>query len=301
MFRRLSPACGSETCAPVPVAFRPPTDFLWQRDPFQISGGGSGVIESAGIDYLLPYWMGRYYGVIADEGAAVSSAAPVAEAAPGSLASIYGTSLSPAQAQAGAQPLPTNLGGASATVTDSAGVVRAAPLLFASAAQVNLQVPGGTAPGLATVQVTGAVAQQFQLDVQPVAPTLFSLGANGGGVAAATAVRVDAANPNLQTPVLVFTCGGSGCAPAPIALGIDTPVYVSLYGTGIRGRSSLSAVAVVINGIRLPAAYADAAPGFTGLDQINVALPLSLRGSGTVNGTVTVDGWTSNVVTLAFQ
>src|SRR6185437_9216216 len=278
---------------------RPPTDFLWQRDPFQVSGGGSGVIESAGIDYLLPYWMGRYYGVIADEGEAISSAAPVAEAAPGSLASIYGTSLSPAQAQAGVQPLPTNLGGATVTVTDSAGVTRAAPLLFASASQINLQVPGATAPGLATVQVTGAVAQQFQLDVQPVAPTLFSLGVNGGGVAAATAVRVNAANPNLQSPVSVFTCGASGCSPTPISLGVDTPVYVSLYGTGIRGRSSLSAVAVVINGIALPAAYADAAPGFAGLDQINVAIPLSLRGTGTVNVTVTVDGWTSNVVTLA--
>jgi hypothetical protein len=46
------------------VAARIPTDFLWQRDPFQLTGGGSGVIEGAGIDYILPYWMSRYYGVI---------------------------------------------------------------------------------------------------------------------------------------------------------------------------------------------------------------------------------------------
>ena len=59
--------CGTEACRPVPVPLRPTTDFLWQRDPFQLSGGGSGLIESSGIDYILPYWMGRYYGVIAGE------------------------------------------------------------------------------------------------------------------------------------------------------------------------------------------------------------------------------------------
>lgn len=65
--RGVYPACGSsgtEACNPIPVAARVPTDFLWQRDPFQLTGGGSGLIEGAGIDYILPYWMSRYYGVI---------------------------------------------------------------------------------------------------------------------------------------------------------------------------------------------------------------------------------------------
>jgi hypothetical protein len=60
------PSCGSagtEACNPIPVPARIPTDFLWQRDPFQLAGGGSGTIEGAGIDYILPYWMARYYGV----------------------------------------------------------------------------------------------------------------------------------------------------------------------------------------------------------------------------------------------
>jgi hypothetical protein len=57
-------ACGSNrACNPLPVAVRVPTDFLWQRNPFDLSGGGAGTIESAGIDYILPYWMARYYGV----------------------------------------------------------------------------------------------------------------------------------------------------------------------------------------------------------------------------------------------
>ncbi len=61
---QLVPVCGAKACQPVPVPIRPTTDFLWQRDPFQLAGGGYGTIEGAGVDYILPYWMGRYYGVI---------------------------------------------------------------------------------------------------------------------------------------------------------------------------------------------------------------------------------------------
>lgn len=59
------PACGTNrACSPVPVNDRPNTDFLWQRSPLLLQGGGAGTIETAGIDYLLPYWMARYYGVL---------------------------------------------------------------------------------------------------------------------------------------------------------------------------------------------------------------------------------------------
>lgn len=57
---------GGNACNPLPVQDRATTDFLWQRSPVQLAGGGDGDIETAGIDYLLPYWMGRYYGVIAN-------------------------------------------------------------------------------------------------------------------------------------------------------------------------------------------------------------------------------------------
>jgi hypothetical protein len=63
--RATYPACGTNrACNPVPIAERPNTDFLWQRTPFQLYGGGIGTIETAGIDYILPYWMGRFYGVV---------------------------------------------------------------------------------------------------------------------------------------------------------------------------------------------------------------------------------------------
>jgi hypothetical protein len=57
--------CGTnEACGIVAVNDRPNTDFLWQRSPQLLYGGGDGTIETAGIDYILPYWMARYYGVL---------------------------------------------------------------------------------------------------------------------------------------------------------------------------------------------------------------------------------------------
>jgi len=289
--------CGSEACQPIPVPLRPTLEFLWQIDPFQLAGGGSGTVEGSGIDYILPYWMGRYYGAIAG-GAVESAAAPSSAVAPDSLASLYGANLAPGVAQASVQPLPLALGGVALSVTDAAGVERAAPLLYVSPGQINFLVPDGTAAGLATLAVAG---QAFTAAVQPVAPTLFSMNGAGSGVAAATAIMVQAANPLLQTSVPVFQCAGSSCVSVPIVLGIDTPVFVSFFGTGIRNRSSLANVAMTINGIGVPVLYAGPAPGFTGLDQINVALVLSLRGSGESNVVLTVDGQVGNTVTIDVQ
>jgi hypothetical protein len=58
-------ACGPDrACQPIPVVQRVRTDFLWQRSPFLLFGGGEGRIEGPGIDFLLPYWMARFYGVL---------------------------------------------------------------------------------------------------------------------------------------------------------------------------------------------------------------------------------------------
>jgi hypothetical protein len=59
------PACGEDkACQPIPIVDRICTDFLWQRSPFLLFGGGTGNTETAGIDFILTYWMGRFYGVI---------------------------------------------------------------------------------------------------------------------------------------------------------------------------------------------------------------------------------------------
>jgi uncharacterized protein (TIGR03437 family) len=289
--------CGSEACQPIPVPLRPTVEFLWQVDPFQLTGGGDGTIEGSGIDYILPYWMGRCYGVIGG-GAVESAAAPSGAVAAGSLASLYGANLAPGIAQAAAQPLPLALGGVTLSVTDAAGATRAAPLLYVSPVQINFVIPDGTAPGSATLVVSG---QTFTAAVRPVAPTLFSMNGAGSGVAAATAIAVQTANPLLQSSVPVFQCAGSICASVPIHLSADTTVYVSFYGTGIRNRSSLANVAVTINGIGVPVLYAGPAPDYTGLDQVNASLIPGLRGGGESNVILTVDGQAANTVTINVQ
>jgi uncharacterized protein (TIGR03437 family) len=289
--------CGTDACQPVPIPLRPPATFLWEVNPFQLKGGGSGVIESSGLDYILPYWMARYYGVISGPSGVQSAAAPLG-IAQGGLASLFGQNLATAPAQAPSLPLPDTLGGVTLTVTDAAGAQRRAQLLYVSPGQVNFLVPDNAAPGPATFTVG---TQSFTAPVQTVAPALFSMSGTGSGVAAALAVAAQAGNPQLQSPVPVFQCQAQTCTSVPIVLGVDQPVYVSFYGTGIRNRTSLANVAVTVNGTALPVLYAGPAPGFAGLDQVNVALLLTLRGMGESNVTITVDGQTSNTVTINVQ
>ncbi|MEK7676353.1 MAG: hypothetical protein AAB676_11035 [Verrucomicrobiota bacterium] len=48
----------------LPIRERVPSDFIWQRSPFQLDGSGDAPLAYPGIDLVLPYWMGRQCGVI---------------------------------------------------------------------------------------------------------------------------------------------------------------------------------------------------------------------------------------------
>jgi uncharacterized protein (TIGR03437 family) len=293
--------CGSEACSPVPVPLRPPTDFLWERDPFELTGGGSSRVESPGIDYILPYWMGRYYSVISSD-AVQSSAAHTIAVAPGSLATMYGSNLATGNTSAGALPLSDTLGGLTLSVTDADGAQFPAALTFVSPTQVNFVVPSGAALGDATFTASnGSASQTATTLIQNVAPTLFSMNGTGTGVAAATAIEVLTADPQQQTPVSVFECAASGCAPVPINVGLSGTIYLTLYGTGIRNLSSLANVQVTVGGLSVPLQYAGPQPSFPGLDQLNVSLPAALSGMGDANVVVTVDGQVSNTVMVSIQ
>ncbi len=296
------PVCGSQACQPIPVVLRPPDEYLWEESPFQLSAGGSGIIETAGVDYILPYWMARYFGVIAPI-AVQSAAAPNAAVTPESIASIYGSDLAATTQQAASQTLPASLGGVTLTVTDSAGTARVAPLMYVSPSQINFVVPASTAAGVAQFTISNGSAASLTTTgiVQSVAPTLFTLSGDGKGVPAANAIQVAAATPQIQSLVPVFQCTASVCDSTPIALSANTTVYLILYGTGIRNRSSLANVKANINGADVPVLYAGPQSGYEGLDQVNLQLPLSLSGNGKVNVVLTVDGQTANVVTINIQ
>jgi len=281
--------CGSQACKPIPVPLRVPDEFIWQVSPYQLTGGGDGQIETGGIDYILPFWMAEYYNVTPAFAVQPAAAAGVA-VAPDELASLYGSNLASQTASATSQPLPTSLGGVTLSVTDSTGAQRSAPLIYTSAGQVNFVVPDGTAPGTATFSLTsGSTVTSATFNLLAVAPALFTMNGSGTGVAAATA-----ASP-------VFQCGTSGCVAVPINLAADAPNYLTLYGTGIRNRSSLTNVQVTVNGVSVPVEYAGPQPTYAGLDQVNVLLPLTLSGSGLSDLVVTVDGHTSNAVQIDVQ
>jgi uncharacterized protein (TIGR03437 family) len=106
---------------------------------------------------------------------------------------------------------------------------------------------------------------------------------------------VAAATANGQP---VFQCDAGGCVSTPIDLTGDTPVFLTLYGTGIRNFSSLQNVTVTINSTPVPVQYAGPQGGIEGLDQVNVLLTPNLQNLGEVPIVLTVDGQTSNTVTI---
>src|SRR5262249_2998398 len=70
------------------------------------------------------------------------------------IAAGFGSGLATATIGATTLPLPTELAGTTVKVKDSASAERLAPLFSVSPAQVNYQIPVGTAAGAATVIIT---------------------------------------------------------------------------------------------------------------------------------------------------
>ncbi len=227
-----------------------------------------------------------------DSGAAsvtsVSAASFVAGGAlaPESIASGFGASLA-ANTQIGASDPPlTQMAGVSVKVRDRTGTERVAPLFFVSPAQINYQIPGGTAVGgLATVTVNRgeSLVAAGLVEIAGVAPGFFA--------GAAQVLRVRADGTQQVEPVT-----------SPIDLGpASDQVFLILYGTGIRSRSALAAVNVTVGGVSSDVLYAGAAPGLVGLDQVNLRLSRSLAGRGEVEVALSADGKAANPVRITIR
>jgi hypothetical protein len=225
----------------------------------------------------------------------------VANYAPDMWVTLYGDNMANTTLTASQNPYPNSLGGTTVTITDANGTVRQAPLYFVSPGQINMLIPTNTAFGLATLTVTnpnGATSSTIIL-VTRTAPGLFTASQNGSGVAAALVQRVKSDGTQSIEQVVQFDSSGKPVA-LPINVGTDS-IYLQFYGTGIRYNPGLTSVKCTIGGQSAQVLYAGAAPGFQGLDQVNVALPAGFNLHGTVNVVVTVDGQAANTVTLAFQ
>jgi uncharacterized protein (TIGR03437 family) len=132
-----------------------------------------------------------------------------------------------------------------------------------------------------------------------VAPGLFSADATGKGTAAAVVLCVSADGSTTSAPAAQCDPKTGLCAGRPIDVSDPSKkVWLSLYGTGIRGHSSANQVGVTIDGLSGKVAYAGAQPQYAGLDQINVLLPSALAGKGNLEVKTTVDGIAANVLTI---
>jgi uncharacterized protein (TIGR03437 family) len=118
-------------------------------------------------------------------------------------------------------------------------------------------------------------------------------------VAAAFALRVRADGSQQYESVAQFDPAQNKFVPLPLDLGPEGDrVFLIMYGTGIRHRSSLSSVIATIGGAYAEVSFAGAQPEFVGADQVNVLLPRSLAGRGEVDALLTVDAQMANRVLI---
>ena len=198
-----------------------------------------------------------------------ASFAPVGNPiAPGQFIALFGTGIGPASAVvAPSVPFPTTLGGVSVTVQG-----RPAPLYFVSATQISALVPFATSGSTADI-VVRAGNQDSNRVVVPVSrtsPGIYATTQNGigaGAILKADFTIVSPTNaPRRGDTVLIYLTGLGALNPA--------------LSDGAAASSSIlsrivDSVNVYIGGHRATVSFAGAAPGFAGLYQINVVIPVS--------------------------
>ncbi len=210
------------------------------------------------------------YGLLAGSAALAASNAASGNGsavAPGSLVSIYGSSLATSTASAGSFPITMTLGGATVSVN---GI--AAPILYASSTQLNVQIPFEVAAGAAaiSVSVSGNLVGTTAVQIQASAPGLF-LRSQG----AAAVINQDGSVNSTSQPAAVATViagyfTGLGAVSPPVATGAaasSSPL------------SNVPGVAATIGGAPASVQFAGLAPGFAGLYQVNIQVPQLPAGS----------------------
>jgi uncharacterized protein (TIGR03437 family) len=232
----------------------------------------------------------------------VSAASFVAPgAAPESIVSAFGFSLAGQTAQAPPRTAPLELAGTRVGIMDSSGIEQSAPLFYVSPEQINYLVPRTAQPGLGIVRVYRATELRAtgSIQIDRVAPGIFTANSSGTGAPAALITRV-----LLDGTVSVenaFECPASGaCAPRLLTFSSPIePLYLTLFATGIRGRSGPVTVRVADQAVDV--LYAGPQNEYPGLDQVNVRLPATLAGRDVAELVMTVDGRPATPVLLRFR
>lgn len=204
----------------------------------------------------------------------------------GSIVSIFGRNLATTTQSASSFPLPTALAGTSVTVN---GI--AAPIFFVSPNQINLQLPTrypASSLGADMVVTTSAGAS----DTFPLVLALgegfgiFTLDGSGCGRGEVFNVA-DEGSVSLNSPsnsaspgdfISVYGTGlvgflnpppdGNSASSDPLSLAVNWSVYAGIFDLAAPFPS---------NSLSPRVSWAGRAPGFVGLDQINVRIPDTVR------------------------
>ena len=224
---------------------------------------------------------------------------PAGGIARGSVFSIFGTRLGPAQpAQANSFPLQTTLGGTSITVTQGNTTVNVIPV-FVSAGQINAIMPSNAPLGMASLRVMQGNAKGNPVPVRIVDNTFGIFTASGAGVGPGILQNFIAAdNQPINAPTITaqpgqaITLWGTGLGPAPGGADNVAPPAGNLP----------TQVEVFVGGKPGNILYSGRAPCCAGTDQIVFTIPndaplgcwvpVFVRTSGTI---------VSNAVTMAIQ
>ncbi len=220
----------------------------------------------------------------------ISSAASgdPSEIAPGSIVSIYGQGLATATAAAPNYPIPAaTVAGASVTMNGWP-----APVFFASPTQLNVQAPFEiSGPVSVVARVNGAPVNSGNISVQPAAPSVFLIGQGHAAALNGDNSVNSAARPAATGSVISVYATGLGAVTPALATGVAAAAApVSNANQG---------VTATIGGQPATVNFAGGAPGYAGLDQINVVVPALAPGEYPLQ--IAVGNVTSNTATVSVR
>jgi len=217
------------------------------------------------------------------------------KAAPGSMIALFGTHLATSSGPASSFPLPTTINGTQVFLDGEAMQLLYVGDDTGGFGQINFILPDNLTAGSKEVLVLASdgFTTLGTVVIEDQAPGVFTLDQTGTGLPIGI-TTTDGLNYSL--------IWDQNFAPTPITVGpVETPTYLTLFGTGWRHRTALSAVTVMINGVAAEVTYCAEQPDFPGLDQLNLIIPSSLAGAGSVTVTITIDGKTANPTTITLQ
>lgn len=229
------------------------------------------------------------------KGGVVNDASYTAPVAPGSIAAVFGSFSLPTSSTDTTLPLNTSVQNLSLQFTGGYN----APIYYASSGQVNIQVPWEVTGTSSTLTATwyGASGAAQDVVLAPYAPAIFTTNAQGNGPGAILDSNyhlISSTNPAVAgaTYILIY-CTGLGAVSA------NQPATGSAASlTDLANTTHLPTV--TIGGQTANVSFSGLAPGYVGLYQVNALVPAGIP-SGTADLSITMQGVTSNTVTIPIQ